>query len=891
MTLCCKHEERRDAVRRMQGWNGLDYVEVSEDQRTLHVYFLGKLPPELSVNQPGIEKLLQIEGGRRVTDIRIVDIDPVAEPDPDKDDFLVVRLDKYGDFSTYALRLVGVQNIDPRYDHVDFSFKVGCPSDLDCAAAPPCDAPRLPEPDINYLAKDYASFRQLILDRLALLMPDWQERHVPDLGIALVELLAYSGDMLSYYQDAVATEAYLDTARQRISVRRHARLVDYHMHEGCNARAWVCIQTDTDQVLKLAEVAFITGINDSLSVQKQVLTWDDLRDVPTTSYEVFEPLLPGRNADFQLIQAHSEMHFYTWGETLCCLHRGSTGATLLDRWVSGDGADQEQKNEQKSSESDKASSSDKPEGRWAVEKDDAKARYSDPREQGGHDETRRALQLAPGDILIFEEVRGPVTGLEDDADSTHRHAVRLTRVTPGEDRILLTKEGKPTPYVEIEWAAEDALPFPLCISAMGSAPECALIENVSIVRGNVILVDHGRTQPPEDLGEVPATNSDAVCECIGHPGDIRTGAGKFHPRLRKAPLAFSAALPSDDPVRQVLVPAGSLLKQDVRAALPQLTLATQPDAEWQIRYDLIGSGRNDHHVVAEIDNDGVAHLRFGNGELGFQPSAGMRFTATYRTGRGADGNVGAESISRLVLASPLSGIALKVRNPLAATGGLAAEPMAETKLLAPHQFRKKLARAVIADDYRELAERHTGVQRASAALVWTGSWYEADVAIDPLAATRTDTHADASMLDNIERELECLRRIGHDLHLTWADHVPLHLELEVCVLPYYQRAHIKAALLDVFSNRVLARGRLGFFHPDNLSFGEGIFLGRIVAAAQAVQGVECATVKIFQRLFESANHEIANGVLPLRSSEIAQLDNDPNYPERGKLVIHVHGGR
>src|SRR3712207_7620689 len=49
----------------------------------------------------------------------------------------------------------------------------------------------------------------------------------------LVELLAYTGDYLSYYQDAVATEAYLETARRRISVRRHVRLIDYPMHEGC----------------------------------------------------------------------------------------------------------------------------------------------------------------------------------------------------------------------------------------------------------------------------------------------------------------------------------------------------------------------------------------------------------------------------------------------------------------------------------------------------------------------------------------------------------------------------------------------------------------------------------------------------------------------------------
>jgi hypothetical protein len=58
-----------------------------------------------------------------------------------------------------------------------------------------------------------------------------------------------------------------------------------------------------------------------------------------------------------------------------------------------------------------------------------------------------------------------------------------------------------------------------------------------------------------------------------------------------------------------------------------------------------------------------------------------------------------------------------------------------------------------------------------------------------------------------------------------------------------------------------------------------------------VPGVECVKVTRFQRLFESANHEIENGVLPLRVNEIAQLDNDPNFPEHGKLEIQVGGGR
>ena len=101
-------------------------------------------------------------------------------------------------------------------------------------------------PEIDYLAKDYPGFRRLMLDRLNLLTPGWTERSAADLGVALVELLAYAADNLSYRQDAIANEAYLATARKRVSVRRHARLVDYSLHEGCNARAWVHLEVDAD---------------------------------------------------------------------------------------------------------------------------------------------------------------------------------------------------------------------------------------------------------------------------------------------------------------------------------------------------------------------------------------------------------------------------------------------------------------------------------------------------------------------------------------------------------------------------------------------------------------------------------------------------------------------
>ena len=107
-------------------------------------------------------------------------------------------------------------------------------------------------PAIDYLGKDYESFRQQMLSALESQVPGWQERSPADLGLALVEVLAYSADYLSYQQDAVATEAYLETARRRVSLRRHARSLGESISEGHNARVWVAFEVDQPVALPKA---------------------------------------------------------------------------------------------------------------------------------------------------------------------------------------------------------------------------------------------------------------------------------------------------------------------------------------------------------------------------------------------------------------------------------------------------------------------------------------------------------------------------------------------------------------------------------------------------------------------------------------------------------------
>lgn len=892
--FACLADRRRDQVR-ARGRNGIDYIEVAIDPPALTVYFLDKAPANLQ------KANIRISGGRRVRNLQVEDLHLCIQEDEERDDCLKIILKNPGDFSTYRLCFVEVDaqgrptgapfaGFDPKYACLSFSFAASCPSDLDCQAAADCAPITRAEPEISYLAKDYASFRQLILDRLALLMPGWQERHVPDLGITLVELLAYVGDHLSYFQDAVATEAYLDSARQRISVRRHARLVDYALHEGCNARTWVCVQVESEHhALDPQNIYFVTNHHNILKLGTPVLSHAEIQQLAADHYDVFEPLTC---APIQLFAAHNELHFYTWGDTECCLAAGSTRATLYYDWQPlPPAAPPEVDGETVQSPAAKTGSGKA-----------GKAAVTAPPENRQH--------LQPGDVLIFEEVIGPQTGNRADADPRHRHAVRIT----GREYLLDDLYEPPVQLVEITWGPEDALPFPLCISAI-IPPDCRRVENISVARGNAILVDHGRSWH-EDLPPAPAPpSSPPTCEGEGQPQEQTPAPVRYYPTLTRGPLTHSVPLPVDQPAEPThWHSAQALWRQDVRAALPVIRLSeltaetSQPMAgfarahafcpagdqtsgDWQPRYDLLSSSGEDRHVVAEIDNFGLAHLRFGDGELGNAPPAGIQLRAHYRVGNGLAGNVGAEAVAHLVYRQHMVAGVRSVRNPLPAQGGADPEPLREAKLFAPHAFRQELRRAVAAADYARLAERNPNVQRAAAALYWTGSWYAMQVTVDPLGGAEVAP----DLLQALSGYLHPYRRIGHDVVVEPARYAPLELRLTVCVKPNYLRGQVKATLLDRLSNRNLPDGTRGFFHSDNLTFGAGIYVSALVALVQAVAGVESVQVTTLKRMYELSSTEaqqvLDDGVLQLGPREIPQLDNDPSQPENGKLILTLSGGR
>src|SRR5262249_47040689 len=86
-----------------------------------------------------------------------------------------------------------------------------------------------------YLARDFVSIRNALLDYAAQRYPRWTEKIEADAGMMLTEIFSALGDEFSYIQDRYAREAYLETVSQRRSLRHHTRLVDYNIHDGLTA--------------------------------------------------------------------------------------------------------------------------------------------------------------------------------------------------------------------------------------------------------------------------------------------------------------------------------------------------------------------------------------------------------------------------------------------------------------------------------------------------------------------------------------------------------------------------------------------------------------------------------------------------------------------------------
>ncbi len=302
----------------LEDFNGIKLVLVTlgpaPAQAVLEAHFfnsnqLSNIRDEIVAGTRQATDIFPITGGHRILggplagQVRVVGIE-ADPPDGDPPDGKVLRLtvEPVGDYSTYTLSVV-YQDMDPVFCEVGFKFRPGCfnncPPDW---KAPP--EPR-PDPAIDYLAKDYDSFRHTLISWMTSRVPGWEPTSEADLDQVLLDLFSAAADELSDYQDRVMNEAYLATARNRVSLARHARLMDYHVHQGNQASTWLALNVNAAHALW---AAFRAGTAEELADPSSVV-------FTTRDRQEFDPLL-------------DDIGLYTWGDSIPALAAGTTGADL-----------------------------------------------------------------------------------------------------------------------------------------------------------------------------------------------------------------------------------------------------------------------------------------------------------------------------------------------------------------------------------------------------------------------------------------------------------------------------------------------------------------------------------------------------------------------------------
>ncbi|GIH06858.1 hypothetical protein Rhe02_49250 [Rhizocola hellebori] len=851
----CAEDLRLRVVKRAGLLNGIEYLDVADTaQRTLLVRLL---KPAAGIKAEEV----RIDGGERIATVGVEWVS-AADSLPSGEDpalvagldspgqVLVVRTAQAGDFSYYTLH-IGTTGFDPILAQVRFTFKIACAGGFDCRDGKcRCGTARpTGVPELDYLAKDYQSLRRMLLDRLSLVTPRWRERSPADLGMTLVELLAYAGDRLSYRQDAHATDAYFTTARSRIALRRHARLVDYRMHDGCSSRVLLRFTVPLGGAVQLPKA---TRVYSKVEGLPPMLGPQAVTAALNAGAVVFETV------DHAVLYAdHDEIPFYAWGNEDCCLPAGSTAATL-----SGDHPD-----------------------------------------------------LKAGDLLVFAT-----------PDRLRRHPVRLVHVTSAQDPsgglFKDTPDNNPLPVTEIVWEAADALPFDLPINGRVST------DPVAVAWGNIVVADHGRRAKDDELGVVgnrryrprlryaPLTRSVPVTAKVIATTDadaavqadlaLRKSSQTVRDWLARQGVVFKdlsfvvrgndgewsvsntitlariTVLPSGKVrVTQRPMPAARLTEADAARAEPAITLVSkqtgEADTGWSPQWDLLGSGPDATDFAVETEHDGTAYLRFGDGEDGHghgrRPAPGTAFVASYRLGNGVSGNVGAHSLEHLEQGAA----ATAVTNPLPAAGGLEQQTADEVRRDAPEAFLIQ-ERAVTPADWAEVAVRDPLIQRAAATWRWTGSWHTVFLTVDPIGGGAPDSAFEARQRERLER----YRLAGYDLEIDAPHYIPVELELHVCVAAGHHRSAVRQEVIASIE---------ALFHADRLSFAQPVYLSPIYAATQAVPGVESVNIVTFRRQHDPAVSGLDTGVLTMGRLEIARLENNRNFPERGVLSLTVGGGR
>jgi hypothetical protein len=844
-------------------FTGIAFVQVVDscDQRVLRVYFhtdpRGLTEPFEANGVPGVTVTPLAPDDFRIYSPRGEAADVRLGEDPARlvwaDDpvigrrYLELEVVEPGTFTDYRFRIDDAR-IDAGFNDVSFSFKIGCDDDLDCAEPDElCRLPAADDVEIDYLARDFVSLRNALLDFTAQRFPNWQTPLVADVGMLPLELVAAVGDELSYVQDRFNREAYLETATERRSLRRKARLVDYEIHDGRQATT----------VLELA-IADQGGGPPVQGIPAGARVWALAEGEAPLAFEIGqgleEAILPevygvDRRWNAGLITP------YAMDDDGACLLPGATEILVRNDPAGPDNpggvvftpVDLPHWQGRRLLLRDRAATVAETERLVLVTVDEVELTEDT---LFGIDlaRIRWRAEDAPDFHIPLEDLELSGNILPATAGETHRQSFRLGPLQDGDADDLL-------PAVERE-------------GPLFSTADPSLLDRRDPCEEDEAAPS---SRPPIYLLSLPLTD-EAGLAFLDRSGNLRA----TEPELRVSedgqpndPWSFRRSLTLCGPDDQVV---------------------TLEDGMWRRISRYVHDGEEILH--RDYATGAGYTVRFGDGEFGRLPTRDAVFHVDYRLGSGRRANLPAGAITALFIpeqqppnVGDLVGLVEAVTNPFPVTDGLDPETATEIKLLAPDAWRVGTFFAVRPEDYGTQAATHPGVQQAQGAFRWTGSYLSATTVVDPAGTGMLDEELRAE----VQALLDARRQAGREVIVLPPRYVNLDLRATICLDRRAFRGRVEPRVLDALFGDA-RRGSTGFFGPDNFTFGTPLrrpALEAVIASTPGVEAVIGMEIRVHGMTdfapFEAFAFEVAD-------DELIRLENSRRAPERGSFRLTMVGG-
>ena len=747
---------------------------------------------------------------------------------------LEITVQEPGDFSLHRL-YINDARVDPFFNDTEFSFKQGCPSVFDCRDDCMPEAIESIDYPVDYLARDFWSFRRALLDFAAERYPGWSEPLEADEAVMLMEIMASLGDDFAYTQDRYAREATLPTATQRRSRSSLARLVDYLPDPGLAAET-------------------------ELAVRVRAGVGGDTCEVSARAWALPEGRAPipfSATAQVWHHEAWNEIPLHCPDSDVTCLPRGATEAYLL---TSAPSVAQLPPGSPLS-----------PQEFWQGRRMILSSKPTDPAEP------ERAFAVTIESVEPTTDSLAPTPGVATPV-------AKITWASPTPWPLPLAETSALLNIVTVIAGEEVIERFRVGANSTAVTRHPGL---TTTELGQLLALP--RTVEREGPYEEDRGGRGRMLR-FGLRGSEERGLGWFKPANARGLSNIAVRAPILE-LGEVLPPlygpdpggATWTFTRDIATADLDSTEFTLEEGMWRkvVTYQTPTSGDIEFHDYA---GDEGWTIRFGDGAFGRPPEDGTVLEARYFTAPGSAANLSPDSVTHLsapINAPPglLFDYAEAVTNPLQIASGTDEETPENIRINAPEAYRALPLRAVRPEDFSDILERIDWVQRANATVRWTGSWATYFIAADPLGGFAL-TNAQRSQLDD---EIDCIRQATRDARAADPDYVDIDMQVEIC-------ASADSYPGEVAERVTQALAAPGFFAPDNFSFGQSLSRSGLEAAIQCVPGVRgVETIRLRERT-KLDWHEFAEPELAIEPWQIVRLQNDPKYPGRGSLSVTAHGG-